>query len=205
MRGLLTVGKWPLKPLILVRIQAPQQKNHNLKNMKLQNKKIAILIEKLYQELEAWYPYYRFKEEGAEVVFVGPEREKEYNSKRGYPAKAELGIQEVNAENFDAVIIPGGYAPDYMRRIPEMVKFVKDMQQAGKVTAAICHGGWVLVSADILRGKKATSFSAIQDDMKNAGAEYVNEEVVRDGNIITSRQPDDLPAFCRTIIEALVE
>ncbi len=173
--------------------------------MKLQGKKIAILIEKLYQELEAWYPYYRLKEEGAEVVFVGPEREKEYNSKLGYPVKAELGIQEANVEDFDAVIIPGGYAPDYMRRIPEMVNFVKGMNKAEKVIAAICHAGWVLVSADILRGKRVTSFSAIQDDMKNAGAEYVNEEVVRDGNIITSRQPDDLPAFCKTIIEALAE
>ncbi len=173
--------------------------------MKLQNKKIAILIEKLYQELEAWYPYYRLKEEGAEVVFVGPEREKEYNSKLGYPVKAELGIQEANVEDFDAVIIPGGYAPDYMRRIPEMVNFVKGMNKAKKVVAAICHAGWVLVSANILRGKRVTSFSAIQDDMKNAGAEYVNEEVVRDGNIITSRQPDDLPAFCKTIIEALAE
>ncbi|MDP2947812.1 MAG: type 1 glutamine amidotransferase domain-containing protein [Nanoarchaeota archaeon] len=173
--------------------------------MKLQNKKIAILIEKLYQELETWYPYYRLKEEGAEVLFVGPEKEKEYIGKHGSPMKAELGIQEVSAKNFDAVIIPGGYAPDYMRRNPEMVKFVKDMQQAGKVVAAICHGGWMLASADVLRGKKATGLSAIQDDMKNAGAEYINEEVVRDGNIITSRTPDDLPAFCRTIIEALVE
>lgn len=173
--------------------------------MKLQNKKIAILIEKLYQEIETWYPYYRFKEEGAEVLFVGPEKEKEYDSKHGYPIKAELGIQEVSAKNFDAVIIPGGYAPDYMRRNLEMVKFVKDMHQTGKVVAAICHGGWMLVSADILRKKKATSLSAIQDDIKNAGAEYVNKEVVRDGNIITSRQPDDLPAFCRTIIETLAE
>lgn len=90
--------------------------------MKLQNKKIAILIENLYQELEAWYPYYRFKKEGAEVVFVGLERDKEYSSKLGYPAKAELEIRQANAENFDAVVIPGGYAPDRMRRIPEMVK-----------------------------------------------------------------------------------
>ncbi len=171
--------------------------------MKLQNKKIAILIEKLYQELEAWYPYLRLKEEGAEVYFVGPEKGKEYESKMGYPARAELGIDEVGAEEFDAVVIPGGYAPDYMRRNAKMVQLVKDMHRSGKVVAAICHAGWMLASAEIIQGKQVTSVSAIKDDLRHAGAHWLDEEVVKDGNIITSRLPADLPAFCRAIIETL--
>ncbi|MCH7952061.1 type 1 glutamine amidotransferase [Patescibacteria group bacterium] len=173
--------------------------------MNLKDKKIAILIENLYQDQEAWYPYYRLKEEGAEVLFVGPEKGKAYQSKKGYPAVSELGINEAASDNFDAVVIPGGYAPDLMRRTPAMVAFVKEMHKKGKIVAAICHAGWMLSSADIIRGKRVTSFFAIADDVKNAGADYVDEEVVRDGNIITSRKPDDLPAFLRTIITALSE
>ncbi len=171
--------------------------------MQLQGKKIAILVEQLYQELEVWYPYYRFKEEGAAVYLVGPEKGKVYPSKVGYPAKAELGIDEVSASEFDAVVIPGGYAPDHLRRSEKMVQFVREMAHAGKVVAAICHAGWMLASADVVRGKRVTCFFAIKDDVKNAGAIYVDEEVVRDGSIITSRKPEDLPAFCRTIIETL--
>lgn len=171
--------------------------------MKLGNKKIAVFVENQYQELEVWYPYLRLKEEGAQVFFVGPEKGKVYISKYGYPATAELGIQEVNAQDFDAVVVPGGYAPDYMRRNAQMVQFLRDMNKAGKPIAAICHAGWMLASAEIIAGKKVTSVSAIQDDMRHAGANWVDEEVVRDGNIITSRKPEDLPAFCRTLIEAL--
>jgi len=172
--------------------------------MKLRNKKIAVFLENAYQEMEVWYPYYRMKEEGADVYFVAPEKGKEYHSKYGYPAKAELGIEDASGQSFDALIIPGGYAPDYMRRNEDMVQMVKDMAGAGKVVAAICHAGWMLASAEVLQGKKATSVEAIKDDMKHAGANWVNEEVVRDGNLITSRTPDDLPAFCRAVIEALI-
>lgn len=169
----------------------------------LKNKRVVILIERMYQELEVWYPHYRLKEEGASVVLVGPRRSVTYLSKVGYPAVADLGIEEVSATQYDGVIIPGGFAPDYMRRIPAMVKFVRNMSESGKVVGAICHGAWLLVSADVLRDKKATCFFGIADDVKNAGAHYVDEEVVRDGNLITSRQPDDLPAFSRSLIEAL--
>lgn len=171
--------------------------------MKLSGKRVAVLVADLYQELEFWYPYYRLIEEGAQVVAVGPEA-REYKSKLGYPAKADLSGGEVRAEDFDAVVIPGGYAPDYMRRSPELVAFVREMAESGKVVAAICHGGWMLCSARVVRGKRVTSFYAIRDDLANAGATWVDEEVVRDGNLITSRVPSDLPAFLREIISALV-
>ena len=168
-----------------------------------QGKRVAVLVADLYQELEFWYPYYRFKEAGAEVVAVGSEAGKVYKSKNGYPAKADRAASEVSADQFDAVVIPGGYAPDLMRRDEHMVRFVREMHERGKVVAAICHAGWMLVSAGILQGKRATSFFSIRDDMRNAGAEWVDEPVVRDGNLITSRVPDDLPAFCQAILEAL--
>jgi len=154
--------------------------------------------------MELWYPVYRFREAGANVTIVGPGTSKSFASKMGYPVNVDADVHELSAADFDAVIIPGGYAPDYMRRSEAMVNFVRETARQGKIVAAICHAGWMLCSADVLRGRKATSFSSIKDDMVNAGAEWVDDEVVRDGNIITSRQPSDLPAFCREIINALV-
>jgi len=168
----------------------------------LQGKRVALLVAEMYQELEFWYPYYRLREAGAEVVPIGP-AEATYKSKLGYPAEAKLSAERAKAEDFDAVVIPGGYAPDYLRRHEPVVRFVRAMHDQGKVVAAICHAGWLLASAGILRDRKVTSFFSIRDDLKNAGAEWVDQEVVRDGNLITSRFPDDLPAFCRAIIEAL--
>lgn len=170
--------------------------------MRLKGKKVAILAENLYQEMELWVPYYRLKEEGAEVKVIGTGA-KSYTSKYGYPVNADLSADEVKAADFEAVIIPGGYAPDHMRRSPAMVKLVKEAFEQGKVVAAICHAGWMLISAGILKGKTATGFFAIKDDLINAGATYVDQEVVVDGNLITSRKPDDLPAFCREIVKAL--
>ncbi len=164
--------------------------------------KVAILVEDHYQVLEVWYPYLRFREEGLETVLVGTGRGK-YQSKEGYPAEEEISVSDVNLSDFDGVIIPGGYAPDILRRHEKINSFVKDMFGQGKLVASICHGGWVLVSADVLKGKKATSFSAIKDDVVNAGAQFLDEEVVVDGNLITSRNPYDLPAFCRQSIKFL--
>lgn len=171
--------------------------------MSLSGKRIAILAENMYQEMELWVPYYRLREEGADVKVVGAGGGKGYASKHGYPVSADVQAEAVTAAEFDAVVVPGGYAPDMMRRHPAMVKLVREAFQEGKLVAAICHAGWMLASAGILDGKKATSFPAIKDDMINAGARWVDEEVVVDGTLITSRKPDDLPAFCREIVAAL--
>lgn len=173
--------------------------------MRLKGKKVVILIENNYQDLEFWVPYYRLKEEGAEVTVVGSGSSRSYTSKNGYPVDVEKEAKDIDVSKYDGVVIPGGYAPDLMRRYPDMVRIVREAHQKGKVISAICHAGWMLVSAGILKGKKATGFFAIKDDLVNAGASYVDAEVVRDGNLITSRKPDDLPAFCRETIEALAK
>lgn len=165
-------------------------------------KKVAVLVEDHYQVLEVWYPYLRLREEGIRTVLVGTGK-KEYKSKEGYPAEEELSIKKAKIEDFDAVIIPGGYAPDILRRFAEVNNFVKGMYRQGKIVAAICHAGWVLVSAGILKGKKVTGFYAIKDDLINAGAQFMDKEVVVDGNLITSRNPYDLPAFCSEVIKKL--
>lgn len=172
--------------------------------MELDGKKVAILVEKLYEDNELWYPYYRLREAGATVSLVGPQANETYPSKYGQPAKSTLAAGEVSAADFDAIVIPGGYSPDHMRRHRAMVDLVRDAYAQGKVVAAICHAGWMLISAGIAqRGVRLTGFHSIKDDLVAAGADYVDEAVVRDGALITSRQPDDLPAFCREIVATL--
>ena len=165
-------------------------------------KKVLILVEKDFQDMEAMYPYYRLKEAGFDVKAAGS-GEKSYKGKYGYPIETDGKIEDFKAKDFDAVIIPGGWAPDFLRRNKAMINFVKEMNNKGKVIAAICHAASLLVSANILKGKKMTCFMAVKDDAINAGANYADKEVVVDGNLITSRMPDDLPAFCREIIKAL--
>src|SRR2546427_8835758 len=173
--------------------------------MKLAGKRIAILSENMYQEMELWVPYYRFREEGAEVKVIGAGGAKSYASNLGYPVTVDVQADQVKAVEFDAVVVPGGYAPDMMRRHPAMVALVREAAQQGKVVAAICHAGWMLVSAGIVNGRRATSFFSIKDDLVAAGAKWEDSEVVVDGNLITSRKPDDLPAFCRAIVSALAK
>lgn len=173
--------------------------------MDLKGVRACVLVEQQYQEMEVWYPIYRLREAGCKVTIVGPEGGQNYPSKLGYPCKSDRSAKEVRAEDFDILVIPGGFAPDYLRRHESILKLVSTMAEQGKVVAAICHGPWVLCSTQALKGKKATCFFAIKDDVINAGADYVDAEVVRDGNLITSRKPDDLPAFLRAIGEAVKE
>ncbi len=170
--------------------------------MQLKDRKLAIFLENMYEDIEFWYPYYRMQEEGAEVEIIAPQKG-EYKGKHGVKATADKAIDDVNFEEYDAVIIPGGFSPDYMRRSDAMVDFVRQMDNSKKVVAAICHGAWLPASADILKGKKLTSFHSIKKDLENAGAEWTNLPVVKSGNLITSRNPNDLPQFCTAIIEAV--
>jgi protease I len=171
--------------------------------MELRGKRIAILAEDNYEDLELWYPLLRMREAGAEVKVVGMPGVREYHSKHGYPVKVDITANAVSADDFDAIVVPGGYAPDLMRRHPPMLDLVRGIFESGDVVAFICHAGWVPISAGIVKGKRVTSVSAIKDDLINAGAEWVNQEVVQDGNLISSRGPGDLPAFCQAIIAAV--
>jgi len=166
-------------------------------------KKIAIMVDEMYQVLEVWYPYYRFREAKLEVNLVAAEAKKQYHSKEGYPCVSEIAAAQAKARDYDCLLVPGGFAPDFMRRSADVIRFANDMVDAGRVIAAICHGGWLLCSTKAYKGRKATCFMAIKDDIINAGAEYIDAECVVDGNLITSRKPDDLPAFCKAVMDAL--
>jgi protease I len=173
--------------------------------MELQGKHAAVLVEQQYQEMEVWYPIYRLREAGCKVTIVGPEAGQTYPSKLGYPVKSDRAARDVRADEFDLLVIPGGYAPDHMRRCEPMIRLASTMAEQGKPVAAICHGPWLLCSTQALKGRKATCFFSIKDDVVNAGARYVDADVVRDGNLITSRKPDDLPAFMQAVIHATLE
>jgi protease I len=174
-----------------------------MKIMHLSGLRIAVLVDNLYHELELWVPYFRMQEAGAEVLLAGADVGATYTSKLGYPAKSDLSYDDLDPDHFDGVIVPGGYAPDRIRRYTKANQFVHDIDAQGKLVASICHGPWVLCSAQMLRGRRATSFFAIKDDIINAGAQWEDAEVVVDHNLVTSRKPEDLPAFCRSIIGVL--
>jgi protease I len=171
--------------------------------MPAEGKKVIVLVENMFNEHELYYPYFRLKEAGATPVLVGPKAGETYKSKIGMTAVTEAAAADINPDEFAGVVIPGGYSPDMMRRDAAMVNIVRSLHEQGKVVAAICHAGWMLCSAGILKGKKATCFYSIKDDVVNAGAEWLDQEMVQDGKLITSRTPDDLPAFMKAIIAAL--
>ena len=163
-------------------------------------KKIAILVADLYDDFELYYPYYRLLEEGYQVDLIGALSNQAYKSKFGFPAVTTHAAKDVQAEDYDGLVIPGGFSPDYMRRSEDIVNFAKKMDQLKKPMAAICHGAWLMASACDLKGKKMTCFFSIKDDIIHAGATYVDEAVVVDGHIVTSRTPKDLPVFVKTFI-----
>jgi len=166
-------------------------------------KRIYILVEDLFEDTELLYPYYRMQEAGYDVVTIGPDKGEEYRGKNGLTIISDISVSEADIEDTAAIIIPGGYAPDRLRRNRHIVELVKKAHKKCMVVAAICHGPWMLAEAGIIRGMQVTGFFSISTDLKNAGAEYVDREVVVDGNIITSREPGDLPAFCKNIIELI--
>jgi len=170
--------------------------------MTLTGKRVLLFAGPLYEDLELWYPKIRLEEEGAATTVAGL-GEKTYQGKRGYPVTVDAGVDEVEAGAFDGLVIPGGFAPDQLRRFEKVLQLTREIYQAGKPVAFICHAGWVPISAKILKGKRATSVRAIKDDMENAGALWEDRAVVVDGNLISSRTPADLPHFCKALIAAL--
>jgi protease I len=172
--------------------------------MTLQGNTILFFAGPLYEDLELWYPKIRLEEEGARTVVAGT-GEKSYQGKRGYPLTVDTSVDEIQANTFDGLVIPGGYAPDIMRRSQKLLQLTREIYESGKPVAFICHAGWVPISAGIVRGKRGTSVGAIKDDLVNAGMIWEDSPVVVDGNLISSRTPADLPQFCKALIAALLE
>lgn len=189
---------------------------------RLKGKRVVFIVANEFEDIELLYPFVRLSEEGAEVVVVPvkaglhprpSDPSKPVTGRFGIPVPFLVfrdgerhvirELKDVSVDEVDAVVIPGGFSPDYLRRLPEVLSFVREAHQKGRVVAAICHGPWVLISAGIVKGRRVTGVSAVKDDIVNAGATYEDVPVVRDGNLVTSRIPDDLPEFCQAIIEAL--
>ena len=172
--------------------------------MTLADTTILFFAGPLYEDLELWYPKIRLEEEGARTVVAGT-GERTYQGKRGYPLTVDTSVDQIEARDFDGLVIPGGYAPDIMRRSARLLQLTREIYEAGKPVAFICHAGWVPISAGIVKGKRGTSVGAIRDDLVNAGMLWEDSPVVVDGNLISSRTPADLPQFMRALIAALAE
>ncbi len=171
--------------------------------MRLQGKRIAVFVEQEFEDLEYWVPVMRLQEEGAEVVTVGTGSSNTYRGKHGLTAEPDVTADQVNASEFDGVVIPGGWCPDKLRRYDSVLNFVREMYNSQKIVAAICHGGWVPASAGIIRGCRATGSLGIKDDLVNAGAQWEDESAFRDGNLVWGRVVADIPNFCRELVNAL--
>lgn len=171
--------------------------------MRLKNHKVIALVNHDFDDLELWYPVIRLREEGAQVDLVGPEAKKSYIGKDGVPAESDYAFSDVDPEDYDAVIVPGGWAPDKLRRFPEVINIIRHMHENNKAMGQICHAGWVLISADVLKGKTVTSTPGIKDDMTNAGATWVDEPVVTDGQLVSSRRPPDLADYLPELIKVM--
>ncbi|MGY4690057.1 type 1 glutamine amidotransferase domain-containing protein [Salibacterium sp. K-3] len=171
--------------------------------MSLQGKQIIALVDDDFEDLELWVPVMRLREEGVRVVLTGSEKDKTYKGKHGVPAETEASFDDISGSAFDGILVPGGWAPDKLRRYPEVIEMVQHMEEHQKLIGQICHAGWVLVSADVLKNKNVTSTPGIKDDMKNAGAHWYDKEVIVDGHVVSSRRPPDIPAYTRALVETL--
>ncbi|MDN7240384.1 type 1 glutamine amidotransferase domain-containing protein [Planococcus sp. N028] len=171
--------------------------------MKLTGKKVLSFVHHEFEDLELWYPILRLREEGATVHLAGEEAKTKYIGKYGVPAESDYGYGDITPEQYDAILVPGGWAPDKIRRFPEVLNIVQHMNEKNKPIGQICHAGWVLISADILKGRKVTSTPGIKDDMVNAGAEWFDEPVIVDGNLVSSQRPPDLPDYMREFIKVM--
>ncbi len=171
--------------------------------MRLKGKRVVCLLEEEFEDLELWYPVYRAREEGAEVVYAAPEKGQLYHGKYGVPATSNISFAEMEAQEWDGMLVPGGWAPDKLRRYAEVLNTVRRLDEQKRVIGQICHAGWVLISAKILKGRRVTSTPGIRDDMENAGAEWLNEAVVVDGHIVSSRRPPDLPEYAKAFCDVL--
>lgn len=176
-----------------------------MKSKPLDGKKVLLFVENVFEDLELLYPRYRLIEAGAKVVIAGPKAKENYHSKHGYPCQSDIAFKDAKEGDYDALVIPGGYAPDKMRQDASALELVRQFHQKEKPIAFICHAGWVPVSAKVLKGVKCTSWASIKDDMINAGANWVDEPVVVDRHFISSRSPEDLPYFCPALIEAIIK
>lgn len=170
----------------------------------LAGKRILSFVGDIYEDLELWYPKLRLIEAGAQVVVAGPEANVVYQGKNGYPASSDIAISDAKPDEYDGLLVPGGFMPDKLRRDPVVLDIVRAFDQAGKLIAAICHGGWIPISAGVYRGVRVTGSLGIKDDLVNAGAIWEDAPVVVDRHHVSSRKPDDLPDFCRGILEVLM-
>ena len=173
--------------------------------MRLKGKTIGILVGPGYEDLEFWVPYMRVQEEGAQVKIIGSAAGQTYTSKGGgLTAESQASAEDISADQLDALLVPGGWAPDKLRRDSNILKLVRDLNDQGKILGFICHAGWVAASAGICKGKSATGSTGIKDDMENAGAKWVDEPAFRDGNLVWGRVVEDIPDYCRELIKALI-
>lgn len=169
----------------------------------LKSRRVLVFVDDVYEDLELWYPKLRLQEAGAEVVVAGPKAGQVYSGKHGYPCRSDAAIGEIRSADFSGVVLPGGFMPDKLRRDQRVLELVREFSSASKLIAAICHGGWIAISAGVYRGVQVTGSPGIKDDLINAGAHWQDAAVVVDRHFVSSRKPDDLPEFCRSILQVL--
>ena len=177
--------------------------NEETMDRPLAEKRILIFVGEIYEDLELWYPKLRLIEAGAEVVLAGPAAKQVYVGKNGYPCTSDVAISDVRADEYAGLVVPGGFMPDKLRRDPRVLEIVQQFDSAHKLIAAVCHGGWIPISAGVYRNVRVTGSLGIKDDLVNAGAIWEDKPVVVDRHFVSSRKPEDLPEFCRGILSVL--